>query len=328
MTPSSGSVALHRYRFRVVDVLWIAIALAAFFVFPHHLSFGSIIIVAVIFAISVDVVIGFPRIISLGQALYFGIGAYVAGLLALSGWTEPLSGALISAAVAAAAALCVGPFILRLRELPLIMVTIGVAQLVYEAAHKNSWLTGGDDGLYGFQVGKLFGVFGWSLYGSTAYLYALGWAVVVFVVARIVTSSPFGVCLQGIRENPDRMKLLGTPVLLRQVQAYACGAGIAGLGGAVLAQSQSLVSLYVLSLEQTLDGLVLLALGGVGSIYGAILGAPVYMIVKYVSQLFSPHYWLFTIGILLIVVMLSGKNGMIGILESGWTRLRSRRSAS
>jgi branched-chain amino acid transport system permease protein len=326
MTPAPGSVALRRFQFRAVDIIWILIGLAAFFAFPNHLSFGSIIIVAVIFAISVDVVIGFPRIISLGQALYFGIGAYAAGLFAIAGWSEPLTGALAAAVVSALVALLLGPFILRLRELPLIMVTIGVAQLVYEAAHKNSWLTGGDDGLYGFQVGKLFGVFGWSLYGSTAYLYALGWAVVVFVVARIVTSSPFGVCLQGIRENPDRMKLLGTPVLLRQVQAYAFGAAIAGLGGAVLAQSQSLVSLYVLSLEQTIDGLVLLALGGVGSIYGAILGAPVYMIVKYLSQLLSPHYWLFSIGFLLIAVVMSGKNGLIGIAESLLARLRLRRA--
>ena len=320
MYSTTGSVALGRFRFRIADILWIVLALAAFFAFPNHLSFGSIIIVAVIFAISVDIVIGFPRIISLGQALYFGIGAYAAALIATAGWTEPITGALLSAAVSVLVALVVGPLVLRLRELPLILVTIGVAQLVYEAAHKSSWLTGGDDGLYGYQVGKVFGIFGWSLYGSTAYLYALGWAVVVFVVARVVTSSPFGVCLQGIRENPDRMKLLGTSVLLRQVQAYAFGAGIAGLGGAVLAQSQSLVSLYVLSLEQTIDGLVLLALGGVGSIYGAILGAPVYMIVKYVSQLISPHYWLFSIGILLIAVVMSGKNGLLGIFDSlkGW----------
>ncbi len=326
MYSTAGSVALGRYRLRIADILWIVLALAAFFAFPNHLSFGSIIIVAVIFAISVDIVIGFPRIISLGQALYFGIGAYAAALIAMAGWTEPITGALLSAAVSVLVALVVGPLVLRLRELPLIMVTIGVAQLVYEAAHKSSWLTGGDDGLYGYQVGKVFGIFGWSLYGSTAYLYALGWAVVVFVVARIVTSSPFGVCLQGIRENADRMKLLGTPVLLRQVQAYAFGAGIAGLGGAVLAQSQSLVSLYVLSLEQTIDGLVLLALGGVGSIYGAILGAPVYMIVKYVSQLISPHYWLFSVGVLLIAVVMSGKNGLLGIFDSLKSRLGPRRT--
>jgi branched-chain amino acid transport system permease protein len=326
MYSTAGSVALGRYRLRIADILWIVIALAAFFAFPNHLSFGSIIIVAVIFAISVDIVIGFPRIISLGQALYFGVGAYSAALIAMAGWTEPITGAVLAAAVSVLLALVVGPMVLRLRELPLIMVTIGVAQLVYEAAHKSSWLTGGDDGLYGYQVGKVFGVFGWSLYGSTAYLYALGWAVVVFIVARVVTSSPFGVCLQGIRENPDRMKLLGTPVLLRQVQAYAFGAGIAGLGGAVLAQSQSLVSLYVLSLEQTIDGLVLLALGGVGSIYGAILGAPVYMIVKYVSQLISPHYWLFSIGILLIAVVMSGKNGLLGIFDSLKGRLAPRRT--
>ncbi len=326
MYSTTGSVALGRFRLRVADILWIILGLAAFFAFPNHLSFGSNIIVAVIFAISVDVVIGFPRIISLGQALYFGIGAYAAALIAIAGWTEPITGALLSAAVSVLVALVVGPLILRLRELPLIMVTIGVAQLVYEAAHKSSWLTGGDDGLYGYQVGKVFGIFGWSLYGSTAYLYALGWAVVVFVLARVVTSSPFGVCLQGIRENADRMKLLGTPVLLRQVQAYAFGAGIAGLGGAVLAQSQSLVSLYVLSLEQTIDGLVLLALGGVGSIYGAILGAPVYMIVKYVSQLISPHYWLFSVGILLIAVVMSGKNGLLGIFDSLRRRLGPRRT--
>lgn len=326
MNSTAGSVALGRYKLRIADILWILICLVAFFLFPNHLSFGSIIIVAVIFAISVDIVIGFPRIISLGQALYFGIGAYAAALIAMAGWVEPISGALLAALVSALVALVIGPLILRLRELPLIMVTIGVAQLVYEAAHKNSWLTGGDDGLYGFQVGKVFGIFGWSLYGSTAYLYALGWAVIVFVIARVVTSSPFGVCLQGIRENADRMKLLGTPVLLRQVQAYAFGAGIAGLGGAVLAQSQSLVSLYVLSLEQTIDGLVLLALGGVGSIYGAILGAPVYMIVKYVSQLLSPHYWLFSVGILLIAVVMSGKNGLLGIFDSLIRRLKVRKT--
>lgn len=326
MNSTAGSVALGRYKLRIADILWVLICLVAFFLFPNHLSFGSIIIVAVIFAISVDIVIGFPRIISLGQALYFGIGAYAAALIAMAGWVEPISSALLAALVSALVALVIGPLILRLRELPLIMVTIGVAQLVYEAAHKNSWLTGGDDGLYGFQVGKVFGIFGWSLYGSTAYLYALGWAVIVFVIARVVTSSPFGVCLQGIRENADRMKLLGTPVLLRQVQAYAFGAGIAGLGGAVLAQSQSLVSLYVLSLEQTIDGLVLLALGGVGSIYGAILGAPVYMIVKYVSQLLSPHYWLFSVGILLIAVVMSGKNGLLGIFDSLIRRLKVRKT--
>jgi branched-chain amino acid transport system permease protein len=326
MAPSAGSIALRRYRLRAADILWAVLAIAAFFLFPNRLSFGSIIIVAVIFAISVDIVVGFPRIISLGQALYFGLGAYAAGLIAASGWTEPITGALLSAIVSALVALCLGPLILRLRELPLIMVTIAVAQLVYEAAHKNSWLTGGDDGLYGFQVGKLFGIFGWSLYGSTAYLYALGWAIVIFVLARVVTSSPFGVCLQGIRENADRMRLLGTPVLLRQVQAYVLGAAIAGLGGAVLAQSQSLVSLYVLSLDQTIDGLVLLALGGVGSIYGAILGAPVYMIIKYVSQLVSPQYWLFSVGLLLIAVVTSGKNGLIGIWEDVLDKVRSRKT--
>lgn len=322
MTSAVGSIALRRYRLRVADVAWVALAAAAFFAFPNHLTFGSIILVAVIFAISIDIVVGFPRIISLGQALYFGIGAYAAALIAGGGWTEPISGAVLSAATATGVALCLGPFILRLRGLPLIMVTIAVAQLAYEAAHEMSWLTGGDDGLYGFQVGKLFGVFGWSLTGSTAFLYALGWAIASFVVARVVTSSPFGVCLQGIGENPDRMTLLGTPVLLRQVQAYALGAAIAGLGGAVLAQSQSLVSLYVLSLEQTIDGLVLLALGGVGGVYGAIVGAPVYMIVKYLSQLANPNYWLFSIGVLLIAVVMSGKNGLIGIFESVATRLK------
>jgi branched-chain amino acid transport system permease protein len=315
MTPAPGSTALRRYKFRVADVVWLALSAAGFVAFPNHHMFGSIIFVAVIFAISMDIVVGFPGIISLGQALYFGVGAYAAGLIATVGWTEPLTGAAFSAAVSAALALCLGPLILRLRELPLIMVTIAVAQLAYEAAHQMSWLTGGDDGLYGFQVGKLFGVFGWSLTGDTAFLYALGWATVSFFVARVATSSPFGVCLQGIRENADRMMLLGAPVLLRRVQAYALGAAIAGLGGAVLAQSQSLVSLYVLSLDQTIDGLVLLALGGVGGVYGAIIGAPVYLIVKYLSQLANPNFWLFAIGFLLIAVVLSGSNGLIGILE-------------
>jgi branched-chain amino acid transport system permease protein len=162
-------------------------------------------------------------------------------------------------------------------------------------------------------MAPLLGTFRWSIFGHTKYLYALGWLFVLFYGLRFVVASPFGVALQGIRENPDRMRLIGTPVLRHLVVAYAIAAGVAGIAGAILAQTNVLVTLGALGLDTTLDGLVVVVLGGIGTLYGSLIGAPVYLLVKHFAQQWNPFYWMFVIGALLIFVVRFGRGGILGL---------------
>jgi branched-chain amino acid transport system permease protein len=121
--------------------------------------------------------------------------------------------------------------------------------------------------------------------------------------------------MAGIRENPLRMKLLGAPVLKRLVVMYALCASLAGIAGALLTQNTAFVGLQVLSLETSVDVLVMVVLGGAFSLYGALMGAPVYLIVKYVTQQWNPFYWMLVIGVLLMAVTFFLKGGIAGFLS-------------
>jgi branched-chain amino acid transport system permease protein len=308
-----NSATLSRYRFHWAEPLFWIGAIAFYYLFPQYLAVGTAILILALFAVSYDLVIGFAGILTLGHGVYYGIGAYSAGLIAKFAWNEAITGAVAAGAVSAAVAAVLGPFVLRLRGLPLIMVTMGTSVIMFEAANKAGWLTGGDDGLTGFTMAPLLGTFRWSMFGHTKYLYALAVLFVLFYALRFVVASPFGVALQGIRENRDRMMLVGTPVLRHLVAAYVIAGGIAGIAGAVSAQTNAFAGLGVLSLDTTLDGLVVVVLGGIGSLYGSLIGAPVYVLVKHFSQTWNPFYWMFAIGTLLVFVVRFGRGGMLGL---------------
>jgi branched-chain amino acid transport system permease protein len=309
------SKTLSRYKLKWIElVIWFA-SIAAYFLFPSRLALGTSIIVLGMFALSCDLIIGFAGVVTLGQAMYFGIGAYSAALIAKYAWTEAITGALASAALSAALSAMLGPFVLRLTKLPLLMVTLGISVIIFEAANKAAWLTGGADGLSEFQLAPLFGYFRWSIFGYTKYLYVLSWLVIIYYLVRRVVSSPFGVALQGIRENPDRMVLVGCPTLSRLVAAYVIAGAVAGLAGAVSAQTDAFVALGSLSIETTLDGLVVTILGGIGTVYGPLIGAPVYVLVKNFAQQWDPYYWMPAIGTLLVVVVRTGRAGLAELLD-------------
>jgi branched-chain amino acid transport system permease protein len=311
----ANSKTLTRYKLKWIElVIWCA-SIAAYLLFPSSLALGTSILVLGLFALSCDLIIGFAGVVTLGQAMYFGIGAYSAALIAKYVWAEAISGALMSAAVSAAVSAMIGPFLLRLTGLPLLMVTLGVSELVFEAANKAVWLTGGADGLSEYQLAPLFGYFRWSIFGQTKYLYALSWLAIVYYLVRRIVSSSFGVTLQGIRENPARMLLIGCPILSRLVVAYTIAGAIAGLAGAISAQTDAFVGLGSLSIDTTLDGLVVTILGGIGTIYGPLVGAPVYMLVKNFAQQWDPYYWMPAIGILLVVVVRTGRAGLVDLLD-------------
>jgi branched-chain amino acid transport system permease protein len=229
---------------------------------------------------------------------------------------------LLGGAASGLFALAVGPLILRLTGLPFIMVTLGIGAIVYEAANKAVWLTGGDNGLPGVTLAPLFGVFRWSVFGQTGYLYVLGWLLVLFYLCRRIVASPFGMALQGVRENPQRMRLLGAPVLRHLVTGYAMASAMAGIAGALSAQTNAFVGLEVLSLNTSIDGLVMLVLGGVGRLYGGLVGAPLYMFVQHFAQQWNPYYWMFLIGGLLIVIVRFSRGGLLGLVDHLIRRVR------
>lgn len=322
MRPIPAESILHRHRWSAGEFAWFAAALACFFAFPEYLTLGTSVLVMVLLVLSYDLLLGFSGVLSLGHAVYFGLGAFVSGWMSLAGWTDPVVDALIAAVAAAAAAALVGPFLLRLTGLPLLMVTLALCVLVFEAAHQATRITGGDDGLSGIQFGAILGLFEWGLGGATSYLYVLAWTALLYVLMKRLVASPFGVMLQGVRENPKRMRLLGNRVLPHLVIAYAISGGIAGLAGALFTQANAFVGLGVLSLETSIDVLVMLVLGGVGTLYGAFVGAPVYMVLKHFASQWSPFSWMLLIGLLLIAVVILGRGGLVGTARALIARMR------
>lgn len=298
-------------RFEVA--FWL-IPVAAFFLFPHYLTLGSQILIAGLFALSLDLILGYARIISLGHAAFFGLGAYSAGLLAKYGFGEPLSGLFAAAAIAASVGWITSFLIVRGGDLTRLMVTIGIGLMLYEAANQASFITGGVDGLSGVEMKSLFGVFGFGLDGKTAYLYSLAVLFVVFNGARILVRSPFGLSLKGIREGERRMPAIGASVRRKLVAVYTVGAAIAGIAGALLAQTTQFVGIDVFGFQRSAELMIMLVLGGTGYLYGGPLGAAVFMILQdYLANL-NPVYWQFWLGLLLVMLVLFARGGLMGAL--------------
>jgi branched-chain amino acid transport system permease protein len=311
-------------RMRTVEVVFWLVPLAAFLLLPGYLVLGSQILIVALFALSLDLILGYAGIVSLGHAAFFGLGAYAAGLLAVNGWGEPLSGLLAGAAVAALAGFLASFLVVRGEDLARLMVTLGIGLLLYEAGNRAAFLTGGVDGLSGVVMGKIFGVFAFDLGGRTAYLYSLAVLFAVFVFLKRLTSSPFGLSLRGIRENPARMAALGAPVRRRLIAAYTLGAAIAGIAGALLAQTTQFVGLDSLAFNRSAELLIMLVLGGTGRLYGAIVGAAVFMIAQDYLSGVNPVYWQFWLGLLLVVFVFFARGGILGAVEAVAMKLGAR----
>ncbi len=314
-------------RWRPAEAAFWVLPIAAWFVFPEDLALLSQIAITALFALSLDLVLGYAGIVSLGHAAFFGIGAYAAGLLARGGFGDPLFGLAAAAMIAAAAGLATSFLVLRGSDLTRLMVTLGVALMLFEVANKFTGLTGGLDGLQGIELTPLVGRFGFDMLGRTAYVYAAGVLFVVFCIARRIVRSPFGLSLHGIRQNAARMPALGTPVNTRLVAVYTLGAGIAGIAGGLLTQTTQFVSIDVLSFSRSAELLLMLVLGGTGTLYGAMLGAIVFMTVHHLLSGIDPQYWQFWLGLVLIAVVLFARGGIMGALDAVARRLGRRARA-
>jgi branched-chain amino acid transport system permease protein len=312
------------YRIKPMDILPWAVAILVFFAFDTYLSLGSQILIMVIFGLSLDLALGFAGINTLGHAAFFGIGAYAAGYYSLNVSPEPLSGLLVAAAAAALVGALSGWLLLRTRGLALLMLTMVITVLLHEVANAWSSVTGGADGLSGLSTAPLLGLFPFDLSGKTAYLYALAILFIVFVIVRMVANSPFGLSLRGIRENPRRMDLVGASVHLRLVAAYVVAAAIAGVAGGLSAQLTRTAGLDLLSFQVSGNILIMLIVGGVGRLYGAFVGIPLYMLLLDRAAAVNPFHWMFFVGLALILLVRFAPGGLLEVGNAAWQRLTAK----
>ena len=309
-------------RWRPAEIAFWLATLLPFVLAPNYLSLASQIAIAALFALSLDLILGYAGIVSLGHAAFFGIGAYSAGLISRFGWGEPLTGLLLSTLAAGLVGYATSFIIARVRHLALIMLTLGFGLLLAELANSAGWLTGGIDGLQGIHTWRLLGLFNFDLFGTTAYAYALAVLFFVFLGTRRLIHSPFGLALRGIRENWVRMSAIGAPNRAHIRTIYTIAAALAGIAGALLAQTTETVSLDSLGFERSAEVLVMLVLGGTGRLYGGLVGATIFMVARDQFSGIAPEYWYFWIGILLIVVVILLPNGVLGGLPNLIARWR------
>ena len=314
-----------RHRLRWIEALPWILAASAYVVLPDYLAFGTQVLITIIFALSLDLVLGYAGIVTLGHAAYFGAGAYTAGMLSAHlGWSEPISALAMAALGAGAVGLVSGAILLRYHGLTLLMLTLATALFLQELANANAGITGGFDGLLGIHFEPLLGMFEYDLWGRTSYGYALAVLFVVFVICRLIVHSPFGQSLIGIRENRRRMSAIGTPVRARLLAVYTLSAALAGVAGGLFAESNAFVTLDVLGFARSGAVLIILILGGTGRLYGAFLGTVVFMVLEDQLARLSPEFWQFGVGLVLVLVVLFARGGLLGLADKIAESIRGR----
>ena len=264
-----------------------------------------------LFALSLDLILGYAGIVSLGHAAFFGVGAYSAGLLALHGIiNEPVIALVAAGLVAMVLGFLTSFLVIRGVDLTRLMVTLGIALLLEALAERFSNITGGTDGLQGIEMQPILGLFAFDMFGKTGFFYSLIVLFLLFLLARRIVNSPFGLSLRAIKNNPLRASAIGVPVNRRLIAIYTLAAFYAGIAGALFTQTTALASLDVFSFERSADLMLVLVIGGTGYLYGGLIGAVVFKMLQELFSTITPQYWQFWIGLVLVVIVLVGRERM------------------
>jgi branched-chain amino acid transport system permease protein len=312
MSVGAAVLTLRRKQaWKAPEIAFWLITIAVYFAFPSKLLLMSEIAILGLFALSLDLLLGYAGIISLGHAAFFGLGAYTAGLFAMHVSGAPLLGLAAAAVVAGLLGFASSFLVLRGSDLTRLMVTLAVSLMLLEAANQAAWLTGGADGLPGMTIDPVLGLFDFDLFGRTAYLYSLAVLFALFLVARRLVGSPFGLSLKAIKGNLLRTQSLGVRPNFRLVAIYTVSSAYAGIAGALLAQTTQFVSLDVLSFQRSADGLLVLVIGGSGYLYGGLIGAVIFKILQDWISAITAQYWLFWLGLILVVIVLFGRDRLM-----------------
>ena len=306
--PGISSHAMARARWRPSEIVFWILALACALLFPSRYLIMTDIVRLALFALSLDLILGYAGIVSLGHAAFFGVGAYCAGLLALHGLiTEPVIALVAAGLVATVLGFLTSFLVIRGVDLTRLMVTLGIALLLEALAERFSNITGGTDGLQGIEMAPILGYFVFDMFGKTGFFYSLIVLFLLFLLARRIVNSPFGLSLRAIRNNPLRASAIGVPVNRRLIAIYTVAAFYAGIAGALFTQTTALASLDVFAFERSADLMLVLVIGGTGYLYGGLIGAVVFKMLQEFFSTITPQYWQFWIGLVLVVIVLVGR---------------------
>jgi branched-chain amino acid transport system permease protein len=294
---------------------------------PGYEPLATQVFVMILFALSLDLLVGYAGIVTLGHAGLFGVGGYTAGILSVHGITDPMFTAVCAMLLAASTGLMFGVAMLRTKGLTLLMLTMASAFLLYEIANKATGLTGGEDGLQGVSFTPLLGVFAFDFQGKTAFFYTLTALFLAFIFVQTLIQSPFGWSLRGIRENDARMVAIGCPIMRRRLIVYVISSALAGLAGALQTQATQFVALYSLGFELSGNVLIMLILGGSGRLYGAFVGVPIFMFAQDQLAKQDPANWFLGQGIILIAMVMLAPGGVLGVCQRVLAAIQARRRA-
>jgi branched-chain amino acid transport system permease protein len=289
-------------------------------------QFTRILIYAV-FAMSLDLLVGYCGLVSLGHAAFFGVAAYVTALLPAKAGIENIAVTLpVSLAAAALTAVVIGALSLRTSGIYFIMVTLAFAQMMYFVAQENAFF-GGSDGIllltpYRFGLGSV------TLLNLgnrvTSYYVVLVVAVLVFVGLWFLVRSPFGRVIQGIRANEQRMRALGYPLMRYKLVCFVIAGVLAGVAGHFYVITTSLADPSIVDWLHSAQVLVMLIIGGIGTLIGPALGAFALIVLTDQASELTEH-WKLIVGVLVIAIMLFSRGGIVGIAQSIGARLFDRR---
>ncbi|UPK38650.1 branched-chain amino acid ABC transporter permease [Bradyrhizobium sp. 186] len=303
-----GHHAQRRARWHYGEAaFWLAV-LACGFLFPTRYLIMTDILRLALFAMSLDLILGYAGIVSLGHAAFFGVGAYAAGLLALHGIiNEPVLALIVAGLAAMVLGFATSFLVIRGVDLTRLMVTLGIALLLEALAERFSSITGGTDGLQGIEMQPIFGEIPFDMFGKTGFFYSLAVLFLLFLFARRVVHSPFGLSLRAIKNNPLRAAAIGIPVNRRLIAIYTLAAFYAGIAGALFTQTTAIASLDVFAFERSADLMLVLVIGGTGYLYGGLIGAVLFRMLQELFATITPQYWQFWIGLVLVVIVLVGR---------------------
>jgi branched-chain amino acid transport system permease protein len=306
--PDIGRQAIEHARWRWSEFAFWLLVLACAFLFPSRYLIMTDVVRLALFALSLDLILGYAGIVSLGHAAFFGVGAYSAGLLALHGIiTEPVVALVAAGLVATVLGFLTSFLVIRGVDLTRLMVTLGIALLLEALAERFSNITGGTDGLQGIEMAPILGLFAFDMFGKVGFFYSLAVLFLLFLLARRIVHSPFGLSLRAIRNNPLRASAIGIPVNRRLIAVYTLAAFYAGIAGALFTQTTALASLDGFSFERSADLMLVLVIGGTGYLYGGLIGAVVFTMLREVFSTITPQYWQFWIGLVLVVIVMVGR---------------------
>ncbi len=275
------------------------------------------ILIFAIFAMSLDLLIGYTGLMSFGHAAFFGVSTYTMVILGVhlgwSGWIGFAAGV----AMSTIAAFVIGFFAIRVSGIPFLMITMAFAQLLMSISVKWRSVTGGTDGLSGFQRPTLFGL---SLENRVTqyYVVLVGFLLVLFFLRRLI-ASPLGSIFIGIKENEQRMLAAGYPVQRFKLIAFTLAGALAGIGGGLYGLHNAFVSSDILHWSLSGDAIIMVILGGAGTIIGPIFGSAAFLLLKNVVSSHT-HYWLLWVGTIFILCVMFLPQGLWGFLRQRFGR--------